>query len=149
MVLEAIDKLLHSDASLDPDSLALLVDFQDPIHESQVYHPGPGKADPVRRKPGPHRPDTAPRLPQRALQLLRVLRLEEVARLHLVGPAPVGDRVQVLRQRSVPEDLRLLVLGVVREGECVVGGAAAEEEEGSIARVLAGFCIHGGVGLRG
>lgn len=56
--------------------------------------------------------------------------------------------MQVLRQRRVPEDLGLLVLGVVGQREGVVGGGAAEEEEGRVPRVLAGFGIGGGAGLR-
>jgi len=65
-----------------------------------------------------------------------------------VCPAPVGHRVQVLRQRRVPEDLRLLVLGIVRQGEGVVGGGTAEEQQRRVARVLAGFCVGRGGGFR-
>lgn len=50
--------------------------------------------------------------------------------LDLVGPTPVGDGMEVFGQRGVAEDLGLLVLGVIGERKGVVGGGAAEEEEG-------------------
>lgn len=59
------------------------------------------------------------------LQLGFGLGLEEVPGVDLVGTAPVGDRVEIFGQRRVLEELRLLVLSVLREGEGVVRGDAA------------------------
>lgn len=68
----------------------------------------------------------------------------KVAGLDLVSSAPVGDSMEVVGQRSVTEDLSLLVLGVFRKGERVVGGGATEEEEGTVAYVLAELGVGGG-----
>lgn len=66
--------------------------------------------------------------------------------------------MEVLGERGVAEELGLLVLGVVREGEGVVGRGAAEEDEGGVAQVLAdlggrgrggGGAGGGGVGAEG
>lgn len=64
-----------------------------------------------------------------------------------MGPAPIGDGVEILRQGGVAEELGLLVLGVLREREGVVGGGGATEEEHGVADVLADLGI-GGRGLR-
>lgn len=72
-------------------------------------------------------------------QLLQALRLMENPGLDLVGPAPVGHRVEVLRQGSEAEELGFLVLGVLREGKRIVGRRAAEEDEGGVAHVLPQF----------
>lgn len=68
-----------------------------------------------------------------ALELVETVRLVEMAGLDLVGPTPVGDGVEVLRQWCVAEDLGLLVLRVIWQGECEVRGGAAEDEEGGVA----------------
>lgn len=60
-----------------------------------------------------------------------------------MGPAPIGDRVEVFRQRSVPEELGFLVLGVLGKWEGVVGGGTAAEDEESVSDVLADFGIGG------
>lgn len=78
------------------------------------------------------------------LKLLQVLGLVENPGLDLVGPAPIRDRVKILGQRSVAEDLGFLVLGVFREWEGVVRGGAAEEEQSSIAEVLPELGVGGG-----
>lgn len=78
------------------------------------------------------------------LQLLEVLGLVEDSDLGLVGSAPVGDDVEVIRQRSVAEDLSLLVLGAVGEGEGAVGGGTAEEEQCSVTEALAEVGVTGG-----
>lgn len=81
------------------------------------------------------------------LQLLEVLGLVEDPGLDLVRAAPVRDGVEVFGQRGVAEDLGLLVLGILREREGVVGGRAAEEDQRSVAHVLAELCVAGvGVG---
>lgn len=77
------------------------------------------------------------------LQLLEVLGLVEDPGLDLVRAAPVGDGVEVFGQRGVAEDLGLLVLGVLREGERVVGGRAAEEDQRGVAHVLAELGVAG------
>lgn len=70
-------------------------------------------------------------------QLLKGLRLVENPGLDLVGPAPVGDCVELLGQRSIAENLGFFVLGVFREREGVVGGCSGEQDEGCVAQVLA------------
>lgn len=65
--------------------------------------------------------------------------------LDLVGPTPVGDGVEVVREWGVTEELGLFVLGVIGEREGVVSGGAAEDDEGGVAKVLAEL----GVGRRG
>lgn len=45
--------------------------------------------------------------------------------------------MEVVRERSVAEEAGLLVLGIIGEGEGVVGRGAAAEEEGGVAQVLA------------
>lgn len=65
--------------------------------------------------------------------------------LDLVGPTPVGDCVEVVREWGVTEDLGLFVLGFVGEREGVVSGGAAEDEEGGVAEVFTEL----GVGGRG
>lgn len=65
-----------------------------------------------------------------------------------MGPAPIGDGVEILGQGGVAEELGLLVLGVGGEGEGVVGGGGAAEDEHGVADVLADLGV-GGRGLRG
>jgi hypothetical protein len=65
--------------------------------------------------------------------------------LNLMSTTPIGNSVKILRQWSVPEDLSFFVLGVFRKWKGVVCGGAAEEKEGGIADVFAGFGI--GVGF--
>lgn len=52
--------------------------------------------------------------------------------------------MKILRQRSVSEDLGLLVLGVFGEREGVVSGGAAENDESAIAEVLTKLGVEGG-----
>lgn len=115
-LLNPINQLLNPDPSLNPDPFPLLIDLQHPVHQRQVHHPGPRQPDPIRRQPGPDRPYPGPLLVgflHDLLQLLQVLRLVEDPGLDLVGPAPVGDGVEVLGQWGVAEDLGFLVLGVL------------------------------------
>lgn len=69
--------------------------------------------------------------------------------LDLVGPAPIGDRVEVIGQGCIPEDLGFLVLGIRWEREGIVGGSPAEEDECRITQVLAELRRGGGRGGRG
>lgn len=66
--------------------------------------------------------------------------------MDLVGSAPVGYGVEVVRQRCVPEDLGLLVARVLREREGVVGCGGATEDEGAVSEVLAELGIRDGGG---
>lgn len=52
--------------------------------------------------------------------------------------------MEILGERSVSEDLGLLVLGVLGEREGVVSGGAAEHDEGAIAEVLTELGIERG-----
>lgn len=52
--------------------------------------------------------------------------------------------MKILRQRSVSEDLGLLVLRVFGKREGVVSGGAAENDESTIAEVLTKLGIEGG-----
>lgn len=45
-----------------------------------------------------------------------------------MGLGPVGDRVEVIGERGVAEELGLFVLSVGGEGEGVVGDGAGEED---------------------
>lgn len=72
--------------------------------------------------------------------------MEENPSLDLVGPAPVGNGVEVVGERGVAEEVGLFVLGVFGEGEGVVGGDAAAEEEGGVAEVFAELGGGGGGG---
>lgn len=67
-----------------------------------------------------------------------------MASLDLVGTTPVRDGVEIVGKGSITKELGPLVLGVFREGEGVVGCGAAEENESSIADVLADFGFGGG-----
>lgn len=60
-----------------------------------------------------------------------------------MGPAPIRDSLEVIRQWSIPEKLSFLVLGVVGEGKGVVGGGAAEYEERGITEVFADLGVGG------
>lgn len=71
------------------------------------------------------------------LQLLEILGLVKNPGLDLMGPAPVGDSVEVVGQWGVAEELGFFVLGVFGEWEGVVGGDAAEEDESCVAEVSA------------
>lgn len=66
--------------------------------------------------------------------------------MDLVGPTPVGNGVEVIGQRGVTEELGLFVLGVFGEGEGVVRGDAAADEEGGVADVLTELGFGGGGG---
>lgn len=80
------------------------------------------------------------------LQLPDVLGLVEDPGLDLVGAAPVGDGVEVIGQRGVTKELGFLVLGILGEGEGVVGGCTAEKEKSSVAEVLSELGLTGGGG---
>jgi hypothetical protein len=70
--------------------------------------------------------------------------LEEDAGVDLVRAAPVGDGVEVVGEGRVLEGDGLLVERVGREGEGVVGGGAAAEDEERVAGVLAEVGVGGG-----
>lgn len=129
LIFNPINQLLDPDPSLHSHSLLLLIHLQDLIHESQIDHPSPGQSNPIGGQP---RADGAnPVLPSIGLldyflELLKGLGLVEDPGLDLVGPAPVRDGVELLRERGVAEDLGLLVLGVLGKWERVVGGGTAE-----------------------
>lgn len=66
-----------------------------------------------------------------------------------MGSAPIRDRVEVVRQWSIPEKLGFFVLGVFGEWEGVVGGGAAESEECGITKVSSNFGVGGAGRSRG
>ena len=68
--------------------------------------------------------------------------------MYLVGTAPIGDGVEVLRQQRVAERHDLLVQRVGRE-RGVVGRGAATNEEQRVARVLAELGVGGDRGRGG
>uniref|UniRef100_A0A7C8ZWY5 Uncharacterized protein n=1 Tax=Opuntia streptacantha TaxID=393608 RepID=A0A7C8ZWY5_OPUST len=70
--------------------------------------------------------------------------LEEITGMDLMGPAPIGDCMQVFRKRSVFEELGFLVLGIFREGKGVVRGDAASQEEEEVPDVFPDFRGRGG-----
>ncbi|KAM2878900.1 hypothetical protein FF1_014457 [Malus domestica] len=140
MFLNPIHQLLHSYPSLHSHPLLLLIHLQNLVHQRQIDHPCPGQSNPIRRQSGPNWPNPGFLLVgilHDLLQLLKRFGLVENPGLDLVGPAPVGDGVEVLRQRSIPENLGLFMLGVLGEKEGVVGGGGAEQDEGGVAQVLA------------
>lgn len=146
VVFDPIHQLLNPNPGLNPHRLLLLIHLQNPIHQRQIHHPGPRQPDPVGREARPDRPDPGLLLIgllDHILQLLEVLWLVEHPGLDLVSAAPVGDSVEVFGQRGVAEDLGLLMLGVLREGEGVVGGSAAEDEQRRVAQVLAELGVTG------
>lgn len=77
-------------------------------------------------------------------KLLKGLWLMENPSLNLVGATPVGDSVEVFGQRSIAEDLGLLVLGVIGKGEGVVGGGTTKKKKCCVAKVLAELGVGGG-----
>lgn len=117
MLLESIHELRNPDPGLHPHPLRLLVHLEHLVHQGQVDHTGLGKPDPVRRKAGANRTYSMPFLvgiPNDVLEGGESLGLVEVASVDLVGAAPVGDGVEVLRERRIAKKLRLFVLGVFR-----------------------------------
>lgn len=58
-----------------------------------------------------------------------------------MGPAPIRDRVEVLRQWGVTKELSFFVFGVFGEGEGVVSGGTAAQDEESVADVFADLGI--------
>lgn len=63
-----------------------------------------------------------------------------------MGTTPIGDRVEVFGERSIAEDLGFFVLGVIGEGEGVVGGGTTEKNKCSVAKVLAELGVGRGWG---
>lgn len=64
----------------------------------------------------------------KALKVRKRFGLEEIAGMDLMGPAPIGNGMKVFWKRGVFEELRFLVLGILREGEGVVRGSTAAQE---------------------
>lgn len=64
------------------------------------------------------------------------LRLVKVPGLDLVSTTPVRDGVEIFGERSVSEDLSLLVFGVLGEGEGEVSCGAGEESECCVSGVF-------------
>lgn len=65
-----------------------------------------------------------------------------------MGATPIGDGMEVLRERGIPEDLSFFVFGVFGERERVVGSGGAAKDEGGVAQVLPEL-RRGGGGRRG
>lgn len=132
--------------SLHRDGLLLGVDVEHLVHEREVDHPSAGERDPIGGQAGAEGPELAALLVrggERALEGRERVRLEQDAGVDLVRAAPVGDGVEVLRQRRVPEWHGLLVQRVGGEREGVVGRGAAAEKKQRVARVLAELCVRG------
>lgn len=135
VLLEPINELGHAGACLHPHQLPLLIHVKYPIHQGQVDHPGPLQPDTVGREAGAHGPDLlllSVGILDGGLEVSEGLGLEEGAGVDLVGPAPVGDGVEVVGEGGVAEELGLLVPGVLGEGEGVVGGGGGAQEEGAV-----------------
>lgn len=148
MLLECIHELRYPNPSLNRHPLRLAVHLKHLVHEGQVHHAGLGEAKPIGREPGADGTDPAAVLlgvSNSGLKVREGLRLEEDSGVYLVGATPVGNRVEVVGKRGVAEDLGLLVLGIRREGEGIVGGGAAPDEEDKVAGILSEF----GVGVGG
>lgn len=147
MLPEGIHQLGNPSPRLDTYPPRLPVHVDHFVHESQVHHASPLQPDPVGGEPRPHRPDLGflfVGLPHDGLQLPQSLWLKEHPGVYLVGAAPVGDGVEVLRQRGIAEDLGFLVFGVAGEGKGVVGSGAAAHDESEVPQVLA----YVGIGYR-
>ena len=152
MFPERVDELRDTYPSLHSDGLLLGVDVEHLVHKREVDHPGAGERDAIGGQAGAEGPELAALLVrggERALECRERVRLEQDAGVYLVGTAPVGDGVEVLRQRRVAERHGLLVQRVGGEREGVVGRGAAADEEQRVARVLAELGVGGDRGRGG
>lgn len=140
MLPERVHELGDTYPGLHGDGLLLHVDVEHLVHEGEVDHAGPGEREAIGGQPGAEGPEPALLLVgggEGFLEIRERVRLEEHAGVDLVGAAPVGDGVEVVRERRVLEGDGLLVERVGREREGVIGGGAAAEDEQRVAGVLA------------
>lgn len=146
MLSERIYELGDTYPGLHRDGLLLDIDVEHLVHERKVDHAGPGEREAIGGQPGAEGPEPAS-LPvgggEGILERRDRVGLEEDAGVDLVSAAPVGDGVEVVGEGRVLEGDGLLVERVGREGEGVVGGGAAAEDEERVAGVLAEVGVGG------
>ena len=146
MLSEIIHELGNTYPCLHCDSLLLDIDVEHLVHEGKVDHASPREAEAIGREPRADGPEPAS-LPvsggEGVLERGDGVGLEEDAGVDLVRAAPVGDGVEVVGEGRVLEGDSLLVERVGREGEGVVGGGAAAEDEERVAGVLAEVGVGG------
>lgn len=77
-------------------------------------------------------------------EFLKGFGLKENPSLDLMGATPIGDDMEVLRERSIPEDLGFSVFGIFKKRKRVAGSGGAGKDEGGVTQVLQELRVEGG-----